>query len=514
MKKACPICNEFFDNQEFCPAHFVELVSAHIDPAAQPNDEHASESTSETTNQLASSQNDESGGSLLDRISKRIGGAFKRKKSQDNIATDSGPKPAKKQTLELPPELREKAWVVSGSATSLHGVDVWPVECLTGEGRVPGKLVVYATGALTDTTTYQRLLHLGTSSVRTHLHAVGTLDRGHQVRASYELITVPGEWQSLTGWLSDSPPSEERALSLLHGVAALLEDSFQSGLFPISLDPSVLQRNADGQLRLVRFGALWNTSPTVTTAVYRPEFAHAGSLLPSPWAAPELKGRLVVTPQSLAFSLAQLLAAALLGQPPSQHEVQAGLVPFSSIKNPELARILMGGLWPHADGRWTLIEMRQALVASTVAEMPPAPAWSRLMPGAAKSAFDLAGESYYRLEDILAQANQPRHWDEAVQRMDALLLWASGTAWKGLAECLRTELITGTRTADWVLVRLTCQVCPTLPLTWRGLDLSDTHAQASLAGLAQQALTSNTPDFTLLRQLYKADLRGALTVPG
>ena len=97
--------------------------------------------------------------------------------------------------------------------------------------------------------------------------------------------------------------------------------------------------------------------------------------------------------------------------------------------------------------------------------------------------------------------------------MDTLLLWATATAWKGVAEGLRTDLTTGVHTADWVLVRLTRQVRPDLPLTWRGLDFSDTHAQASLANLAQQALSSATPDFSLLQQLIRADLRGAFTVP-
>ena len=350
------------------------------------------------------------------------------------------------------------------------------------------------------------------SHCRAHLHAFGTLDRGHKVRSAFELLTLPGEWKTLASWLADSPASEERALSLLPGFRDMVNDWHEHSIFPMGLDPSMVQRNAKGQMRLVRFGAQWIASSDSSAAVYRPELAHSG-LLPSPWAAPEVKGRLVVAPQSAAFSVAQILAAALFGQPPSLHDVQSGLVPFQTIQDPQLARLLMGCLWPHADGRWTFEQLRQALSATSVEQMPQAPAWSRLMPGAADTAFDLGGESFYRLEDAVARANQPAHWEEAVNRMDAMLLWASGTAWKGVAEGLRTELTTGTRTADWVLVRLTRQVRPDLPLTWRGLDLSDTHAQASLANLAQQALTSKTPDFSLLQQLIRADLRGAFTVP-
>lgn len=507
MAKECPVCKMRYENEEFCPTHFVPLVNVVADPLPAPA------TPSDDTSKVATSESLEEGG-LLDRISRKLGGAFRRRGASPTQEPPEQNTRQEPRSLDLPPELREKGWSVNGLPVSLHGIDVWPLHRDGGESAAPGQLVVYTSGVLTDVHTYERLMALNHGIARAHIHAFGTVDRGHRVRASYELVTEPGVWQMLLKWFNESPPSEERALSLVPGLRAMLRDWCDTGIVPISLDPSVLQRNAEGHLRLVRFGAVWSASVDGTATVYRPEFAQAGSLLASPWAAPEVKGRLVVAPHSAVFSIAQLLATALFGQPPSLHEVQSGLVPFSSIKSAELARLLMGGLWPHADGRWTLAEMRQALEAGGVDQMPPAPAWSRLMPGAADTAFDLGGESFFRLEDAVAQANQPRHWKEAVQRMDALLLWAAGTAWTGVAEGLRTELITGARTADWVLVRLTRQVRPDLPMTWRGLDLSDTHASSSLSALAQQALTSQTPDFTLLRQLYRADLRGAFTVPG
>lgn len=539
MSKKCPVCHTAFDDEEFCPIHFVALVSPATEPepqtpAAMPEAQ-AEPAESATPAPPATpaapgrmADNDApptpadahpvGAEGLLERVAKRLGDRFKKKTPTPADADPARPQLHERTaqaSIDLPAELREKGWVVSGPSVTQDGIDVWPVQH-SNDGRVEpgevcnGQLVVYASGVLTDPPTYERLLGLETAPTRAHLHAFGTIDRGHRVRASYELLTLPGQWQQLSAWLADSPPSEERALSLLPGLIALLADWSESGVFPISLDPSVLQRNAEGRLRLVRFGAMW--SATADGTVYRPEFARSG-LLPAPWAAPELKGRLVMAPQSVVFSMAQLLAAALFGQPPSLHDVQSGLIPFPSIQNQSLARILMGGLWPRVDSRWSLVQMLAGLEAIEIQQMPAAPAWSRLMPGAAETAFDLGGESFYRLEDLVTQANQPKHWDEAVQRMDELLLWASGTAWKGVAAGLRTELTTGTRSADWVLVRLTRQVRPDLPLTWRTLDFSDTHAQASLAALAQQALTSSPPDFSLLQQLMRADLRGAFTVP-
>lgn len=510
MKKVCPICQQSFDNEEFCPTHFTQLVLPAVSPmSAEPETPSKPETTIDDTNAGASENNE----SLFSALKKKFGERFK-KKSLKAAEPDSGsaaPEASDPITIELPPEVREKGWSVTGSPVSLRGIDVWPVQRTSEDLSIPGQLVVYASGVLTDVPTYQRLMDLPISPCRAHLHAFGTLDRGHRVHSAFELLTLPGEWHTLAAWLANSPPREERALSLLPGLRSLVNDWHEHSIFPMGLDPSMIQRNAQGQLRLVRFGAIWIASSDSSAAVYRPELAHSG-LLAAPWTAPEVKGRLVVSPQSAAFSVAQILAAALFGQPPSLHDVQSGLVPFQTIQNPQLARLLMGCLWPHADGRWNFSQLHQALGATTVAQMPEAPAWSRLMPGAAETAFSLGGESFFRLEDAVAQANQPRHWEEAVQRMDALLLWATGTAWKGVAEVLRTDLTTGVRTADWVLVRLTRQVRPDLPLTWCGLDFSDTHAQASLAKLAQQGLSSDTPNFSLLQQLIRADLRDAFTV--
>lgn len=511
MKKVCPICQQSFDNEEFCPTHFTQLVApAAPEKAEEQETSSATESPSESKQDGSKDQQD----GLLKGLQKRVFGSFK-KKADKNAQPESQAAASKAEdpiTIALPPEVREKGWSVTGAPVSLRGIDVWPVQCTSEEVTTPGQLVVYASGVLTDVQTYHRQMDLPPSHFRAHLHAFGTLDRGHKVRSAFELLTLPGEWKTLGAWLADSPAGEERALSLLFGFREMVNDWHEHSIFPMGLDPSMVQRNAKGQLRLVRFGAQWIASADSSAAVYRPELAHSG-LLPSPWAAPEVKGRLVVAPQSAAFSVAQILAAALFGQPPSLHDVQSGLVPFHSIQDPLLARLLMGCLWPHADGRWTFSQLFQALSATSIEQMPEAPAWSRLMPGAAETAFDLGGESCYRLEDAVARANQPAHWEEAVQRMDALLLWATGTAWKGVAEGLRNELTTGARTGDWVLMRLTRQVRPDLPLTWRGLDFSDTHAQASLTNLAQQALTSETPDFSLLQQLVRADLRGAFTVP-
>lgn len=525
MKTICPTCQESFAGEEYCPVHFLKLALPASQPTPGPSQDEAMQPTTpeaaalllqpdqpDQADQPASADNS---ASLLDRIKKKLGGRFQKMTAVPADSPALGPpaRPSADQapeTIELPPEVRDRGWTVDGPPVTLHGVDMWPVQRTDTEHPLPGRLVVYPSGVLTDVATYERLSGLLPSPCRAQLHAHGTVDRGHKLRAACELITTPGEVQMLDHWLAASQASEERGLSLLPGLRALVDDWLQSRVAPICLDPTVLQRDAAGGLRLVRFGAMMTLTPGGAAAAYRPELARSG-LLPAPWVAPEVKGRLVVSPHSAVFSIGQILAMAVFGEAPSLHDVQCGRVTFHAIQSPVLARLLMGCLWPQAEERWNFQQLHQGLAALGINDLPEVPAWSRLVPGAAQNAFNLGGESFYRLEDAVQQANQPRHWAEALQRLDALLLWATGTAWKGVAEGLRVELSTSTRSPDWCLVRLTRQVRPDLPLTWRGLDLSDTHAQASLTALAQAALTSATPDFTPLRQLINADLRGAFT---
>ena len=322
MKKVCPICQQSFDNEEFCPTHFTQLVLPAAPPmSAEPETPSKPEATIDDTNEGSTDNNE----GLFSALKKKLGERFK-KKSPKTAAPDSGnaaPEASAPISIELPPEVREKGWSVTGTGTpvSLRGIDVWQVERTSEELSIAGQLVVYASGVLTDEETYERLLNLQISTCRAHLHAFGTLDRGHRVRSAFELLTLPGEWHTLAAWLANSPPSEERALSLLPGLRSLVNDWHENNIFPMGLDPSMIQRNAQGQLRLMRFGAMWIASRDSSAAAYRPELAHSG-LLASPWAGPETKSRLVISPQSAAFSVAQILAAAMFGQAPSLHEIQ------------------------------------------------------------------------------------------------------------------------------------------------------------------------------------------------
>jgi hypothetical protein len=260
MTRECPVCKSSYQNEEFCPIHFVPLVSPPTAPVAaraEAVDEVTAQAPAAPKQAAATRTQEVTDEGVIQRMKKRLGESFKRKGQDSSAPVAPTGGTAVQPGIELPAELRDKGWTVSGAPVTLHGIDVWPVQRDAAGLADKGNLVVYASGVLTDVPAYQRLLDLGTSAASVHLLAFGTVDRGHRVRACYELITAPGESQTLAHWLLGSPASEERALSLLAPLRDLLNDSAASGVLPITLDPTVVQRFASGPLRIAHYGAMW-----------------------------------------------------------------------------------------------------------------------------------------------------------------------------------------------------------------------------------------------------------------
>lgn len=210
-----------------------------------------------------------------------------------------------------------------------------------------------------------------------------------------------------------------------------------------------------------------------------------------------------------------MLALALWGQPQDLAALRAGNIPFHTIADARLARILQGCLWVSSiEGRWSLDQLQTA-VAVPLDQLPPVDDWAQLGPRAMSNAFALAGRTYWRVEDLLAQAVLPQNWPQATAQIGAMLDWIeSGSPWSSLAAHQRTQLESG-RSADYVLIQLAHGVIPDLPRTWRGLDFSDAHARTALVHLAQRNLAANTTaeEAEQLETLFLADLRGAFLSP-
>jgi len=384
-------------------------------------------------------------------------------------------------------------------------VDRWPVtRDQAGAAVVRGHFHRYRTGALTSAVLYRRLeAEGGALPGLARVWSQGTVEFGG-ARADYELVSLPIAGSGLHAWLAETSPTEQRARNLLTGLAGLLRQLADAGLAPLAFEPAQLVLTAEGALGLTTAAMLTEVD---SAEVFRPEFERS-ALLSRGWSAPELTQQSLASGNAALFSLGQVLATAVWGQPCALAEVQTGAVPFPSLADGRLARVMMGCLWPRPSERWSRDDLFRALACSLAEAMPAAPPWASLAPGAATTAFSFAGGAYWRLEDLLAVAVLPVHWEEARSRLEAILVWAQGTAWAGQAKVMREALNQG-RSLDWVLVALNRVVRPDAPLTWMTLDLSDEEAARSLVSLAQGALRGDQAEADLLRALFQADLRGA-----
>lgn len=403
----------------------------------------------------------------------------------------------------LPEEVVAQGWRLAGPVRSTAAVDTWPIQRDPAHGEPEhGAFHRFRTGALTSSALYRRLHDREVPGLE-RLMAYGTVDLGGS-RADYEIMAATHTGQTLQQWLTESTPSERRAQHLLPFLAAWLRALCADGVQPMTIDPA--------QLVLTKENALWLTTAATLTGAdahqdYRPELERS-ALLSRIWSAPELTQQGLISPHAVVFSLGQILAQALWGEPCSHADLQVGAAPFGSIVDGHLARLLMGCLWPRPLERWTIEQFLLAAAGNQAATLPTVPPWDALVPGAASRAFTLAGTAFWRLENLLEAAVKPANWSEATTRLDALLDWAEQTPWKGRIELMRDALEQG-RSADWVLCALTRTVRPEAPLTWRHLDVSDEEAERSLARLAQRALRGIDGEVATLRALFQADLRGA-----
>ena len=405
----------------------------------------------------------------------------------------------------LPAEMAAQGWRITGTVEAHPGFDRWTAERVLDDGeRIQGHYHRFRTGALTTGALYRRLEHEDIPRVP-RVHGHGTVDLAG-ARADYELVAQSQAHEALDQWLAQGTPSEQRAMHLVPLLADFITAHDAAGLCALTFEPAQLQLGEDGALWLNSAAHLLRCTQAGS---YRPELERS-ALLPIGWTAPEITQQGMPSNNAMVFSAGQVLALALWGQPCAQADVQHGAIAFKSIGDARLARVLMGCLWPRPAERWTAEQLVQAAAATDTADLPPVPPWESLAPGAATTAFSFAGASYWRLESLLDAAVAPARWAEALTRLDAILNWTADTVWAGQAELLRTALARG-RSRDWALVALARTVRPDAPLTWRGLDLSDAEAEHSLANLAQGALHGDPAQLANLRALFRADLRGAWT---
>ena len=407
----------------------------------------------------------------------------------------------------LPPALVAEGWRVAGPVRSSPAVDSWPVELHEAAGTTLAEFNRYRSGALTTAATYEHVTQVALPCLP-QVRAHGTVDFGG-ARADYDVTTCATAGTALDRWFVDTGAGEARALTLLPAVARLLEQLAAGGVSAIVMEPSHLLLTERGELHLTTAGALVATTEGSTEGVlrYRPglraKHSAAGLLERTRARAAvgvECERRRVLggpdpRPGHLGAAAHPGRTGSGCGALPRDRGRPAGAradgLPLAAFPRP-----LDGGTACARGGPDRRLTAANGTLAS-------------LAPGASSRAFVFAGESHWRLEDLLAAATMPGYWAEATNRLEDILKWANTTAWAGQAQLLRSALSDG-RSRDWVLIALERSVRPDAPPTWRALALSDDAAADSLIALAQRALAGSANDRASLRALFEADLRGAI----
>ncbi len=427
-----------------------------------------------------------------------------------NTSSEETPDDNQKEPLEincLPAELIEAGWALSQRLASGDAIDIWDANQISENGSGSAtRFLRYRTRVLTTPALYQALRQ-HKSPALPELIAHGTLDLGG-ARAAFELNRLPQTLQPLQSWLNSAPPSEAKALNLLPHLVDFLAQLFNSGVYPISFTPNNLLRDDDGRIVLDNCACL--AAIDSKPLDYRPELEN-NALISRIWSAPESGEQLVVSPKSAIFSTGQLLVTALWGQPMDLASIRSGNVPCHTITEPRLARIIQGCLWiDNIESRWSLEQLTTA-VANPLDQMPGVEDWSQLGPRAMRNAMPMAGRTYWRVEELLANAVLPQNWEQAITQLPNVLDWIeNGSPWSSTAKQLRNQLHAG-KSSDHILIKMAHSVIAGLPCTWRGLDFSNEHARTSLVNLAQRSLAEDaTPEeIALVDLLFDADLRGA-----
>lgn len=502
MTMTCPTCRQqWAPDEEFCPqdgtplvatAPMTEKVQA---PSAAPPAVAIATSTEPPSN-TASASSTSSKASFAARAAAALAEMAKRfRPTAETTAAHAA--------CPLPPLEQDKGWRVTGQPFSTQAYDAWPVSMATPAGDVCAIFRRFRTSALTSQPCYSLLTTLTGHEGAVRLYSFGTVDAAG-ARLDYE-ITAASIGQSLQQWLYSTPPSEEKAAFLAKRLVRWLCTCHEAGFTPFAVGPDqlILDNNEEVILDTLR-------CVTRLTDVSIPRFVADlanNASLSLPFAAPETIERRLIADASAAFSLGQLVATALWGDPLEHAFIRARSVPFRAIKDSQLARLLMGCLWPNPEQRWSVAELvAQEAEPNSAPAVPP---WESLQAGAASASFTLAGQSFWLAEDLIYAASS--HWTEAIYRLDEIMLWLESTRHAAAVDLLRQEQRSG-RSRDWVFSRLCRQILPDAPLVWRGYSFADADVERSLIALAQQALGDSPEAATAtanLRAFFEADLRGA-----
>lgn len=390
----------------------------------------------------------------------------------------------------LPSGLEE--WSPAGG-DEIRTVDGTLVRVTDGRGRFAFHKR-YASGSLASSECYDEMRDIGcTGLARLIAHGQHPV-QGWRHGQDYEILEYTGETVGFDEWIRNNL-GEASALWFVRQAAVILGELQSRRVFPLWLEPASFMLSAN-RLVLFDYGKL-----------LRPHVGDGGHLMTLPasrsaYAAAEVFKTQTWFKNSVVYSLGAIAMQLIRGDAPIHQATEIGDVEFRTIGNDELRIAVRGMLFPEAQGRWCINDLLRWSAGGTV----PTPDWSRLRPGASRTAFVLQGRSFHMPSEIAEPMLQDL--DLAFARLDELLAWLDeNPATREVANEIKLCRRQG-RSSDWLMMRLAHRLDPTGPRIWRGISLADDNVETNLFELGRRAVDGDKRASELVRLLEQADLRG------
>lgn len=500
-KMHCARCGTNYADEwlEFCPddgspltAGAEELLKDN-DPAPGASDAGVADNTSPTGEAEAASHvhQEEDPVPIADPDTGAVGsrGLF------DRVAEMFGARSTHRDASPLDPTLTSQlpGWsVVEGD--EVRTVDGALLRVADGRGRF-AFYKRYALGSLTSSECYGELQDRNCSGLaRLIAHGQHSAHGyGRRQVQDYELLERQGETVPFDEWLRGNL-GEASALWFVRQASQILDALQSRRLFPLWLEPTSFMICTD-RLVLFDFGKLM-----------RPHSGDSGHLVTLPasrsaYSAAEVFKTQTWHANSAVYSLGVIAMQLIRGDAPIHQATEVGDVEFRSIRNDALRTAMRGLLFPEAQGRWRIDDLMRWARGESV----ETPDWSRLRPGASRTAFMLHGRSFHLPSELAEPILQDL--DLGSERLDELLSWLDGNpATREIANEIKLCRRQG-RSNDWLLMRLAHRLDPTGPRIWRGISLADDVVQTNLFELGRRAVAGDERARELVDRLERVDLR-------
>ena len=281
-------------------------------------------------------------------------------------------------------------------------------------------------------------------------------------------VTPTNEADSLSFVIQNQAKGEALAWQVLRCIKPLLNTFVSLQVQAISLSPDYLFKDASLNI----FGAMQTNDQQVINA-------NVLGIFDAKYLAPEvIEG--MSEANSVVYAIGQIVSQAMWGYTLPVQSKDA-TPPFSIIKDDQLAKILMGTLYPDAKQRWSLAQLMSAIDGAQI----EAPSWSTS--NLAIDTFNIGGRDFNRLPDLLLYVrDNPSLWDQIIANIDVLLEFMQKTSHRSLANLLKK----GNDLPALAFIKIQQAVIPN-NLFFRQYQIGDKYFSQSINCLAQAVLSND-----------------------